>query len=234
MNYRYAPDDDRSHLAGGNILKHFSGAPCFPARMTIELLFRAKEYTNKDRLTFYDPCCGSAYSAAVTGLTGGFIKEVYVSDIDEKWVKAAEGNIGLLQKGGIDRAVEALINNDNTSDERKRQLLFSRDRLISEIDVLPEKTEIFRHDILSGAPEKLKNEIDYVFADIPYGSMTDWINNDGREAVPLLLDSIYDVLTISGVCAIAGTKELKIDDTRYRRRDRLSFGKRLIYILQKV
>lgn len=57
MDYLYAPKEDFSFLASGNVIKHFSGMPCFPVRLTLELFERAYRLIGKDRISLYDPCC---------------------------------------------------------------------------------------------------------------------------------------------------------------------------------
>ena len=59
MEYLYTVKEDFSFLASGNVIKHFSGMPCFPVRLNLELFERAYHLLNKDKITVYDPCCGS-------------------------------------------------------------------------------------------------------------------------------------------------------------------------------
>lgn len=97
MDYLYAPKEDFSFLASGNVIKHFSGMPCFPVRLTLELFERAYRLIGKDKISLYDPCCGNGFSITVLGLMcSDKLAALSGSDISPACVNAARCNASRL------------------------------------------------------------------------------------------------------------------------------------------
>ena len=231
MQYRYAEREDYSFLASGNVLKHFTGMPCFPVRLSLELFGRAREYTRLERLRVYDPCCGSGFSLSAMGLARQRqIAALYASDVDPVCIEAARCNADLLSREGLALA-RARLADRGASEERLAQYDAAVSKILPLLGETPPPVNVFRHDILS-SPPALPEPADFVFADLPYGIMTEWKSGDG-EADPTerFFQNIAPVLTPRGVLAVAGRKDLRPPSGRFRRLERISAGKRLVWLL---
>ena len=102
MDYLYAEKDDFSFLASGNVIKHFSGMPCFPVRLNLELFERVRHAVGKERISVYDPCCGSGFSLTVLGLMRRErIEWLRGSDVNPACLEAAACNTSLLTREGL-------------------------------------------------------------------------------------------------------------------------------------
>ena len=237
MEYLYAPKEDYTFLAGGNVIKHFSGMPSFPVRLTLELFERAYRCIGKEKIALYDPCCGSGFSLTVLGMIEqDKIAALYGSDVEPACVEAASCNVSLVKREGLLAAREKLLSKEETSEERRSQLAGSVDRVLPYLVNPAMHTAVFRHDILDSPPsaEVLPEKIDCVFADIPYGSMTEWKTAGScPDPAQTFLENISELLSETGVLILCGTKALKIGSEGFRRRTKFSVGKRLVYFLEK-
>ncbi len=98
MEYTYTPKDDYSFLASGNVIKHFSGMPCFPVRLNLELFELAYHRIGNPRLSVYDPCCGSGFSLTTLGMMKQEkIEYLCASDVNPACVDAAKCNTAMLK-----------------------------------------------------------------------------------------------------------------------------------------
>ena len=234
MEYKYAENRDYSFLASGNVLKHFSGMPCFPVRLGIELFERAYRRIGREKITVYDPCCGSGYSLAVLGMTEqDKIRALYASDVDGDCLEAAECNLSMTSPEGLRASAEKLLRGGTLTGARRDQLTESADRILPYLFAPPDYT-VFRHDILLSAPE-IGEPVDYVFADVPYGMLTDW-KSDGGVTDPLraFAENTADVLSDGGVLVVCGMKDLRIGSEKLKRIGRFSVGKRLALMFEKA
>ena len=231
MQYRYAEREDYSYLASGNVLKHFTGMPCFPVRLTLELFGRAREFTGQEKLRVYDPCSGSGFSLSAMGIANQRqIAALYASDIDPACVEATECNTALLSREGLALARERLAER-GASDERLAQFDDAAAKILPMLDQTPPPVNVFRHDILS-SPPSLPEPVDFVFADLPYGIMTEWKSDDGTaDPTERFFESITPVLVPHGVLAVAGRKDLRPPREGFRRLERISAGHRLVWLL---
>ena len=235
MDYLYTEKEDFSFLASGNVIKHFSGMPCFPVRLTLELFERAYRVIGADKISVYDPCCGNGFSLTVLGLMrSDKLSWISGSDVSSACVDAARCNVSLLNPRNLLSARDALLSKETTGQERRDQLQKAIDRLLpsSGTAVLP--AEIFQHDILFSSPEHLRGKVDCVFADIPYGDMTAWQSENifTENSVDAFLNNLLPVMHHNSALIICGSKSLKIRNERFVRIDKLRAGKRLIYILK--
>jgi len=236
MDYLYAEKDDFSFLASGNVIKHFSGMPCFPVRLNLELFERARHAVGKERISVYDPCCGSGFSLTVLGLMRrDRIEWLRGSDIDPACLEAAGCNTSLLTQEGLFAARDAVLGGEFATPERKAQMNESVEKLLPYMQGEAPDADVFRHDILAAAP-KLPGPADYVFADIPYGIMTEWRSDSAVDPDPLqaFLMNVAPVLGKGGVLTVCGGKDLRVRSDAFRRLGRFSVGKRLVYMLQKT
>ncbi len=236
MEYLYTEKQDFSFLASGNIIKHFSGMPCFPVRLNIELFERAYRLINKDKINIYDPCCGSAFSLTVLGMMcQPKINCLYGSDINENCIEAARCNMSLIKKEGLLKSTNKFLSEKSATPQRRIELEKSIEKLMPYL-VNPEiRFDIFSHDILVNSPD-INEKIDYVFADIPYGTMTDWESDEFLSDKPVdsLLHNIVPILNNNSIVTICGTKDIKIKSDIFRRVCKIKAGKRLIYMLQLI
>ena len=161
------------------------------------------------------------------------IKTLYGSDIEEACLEAARCNLAMLTKEGLISAVDKVLEKEVTGEARRIQLTCSADKILPHL-TSPPHCKVFRHDILSCVP-KLSEPIDYVFADIPYGIMTEW-RTDSSEADPIqsLVRSIAPIMSDDGVLVICGGKDLRLKSDVIRGIDKICIGKRLVLVFQKI
>lgn len=262
MNYLYAEKRNLEAFASGNALIHFGGMPNFPVRLNIELFERAYRLIGREKISVYDPCCGNGYSLTTLGFAeNDKISFLRGSDIDEKCVEAANANLSLLSAEGIARRVARLrgdaesnrAENDSIKTERAKSDSTETKRAendsagsnrgetngiaaclrLSELLAHEVDAHAYRQDILTGAPAFIEGTPDYIFADIPYGRMTEWSAPE-FSPVERMLDSLCGLMSGETVLAVAGDKGLRLNGGRFKRLDRLSVGRRLVYILKKA
>ncbi|MBQ2546826.1 MAG: hypothetical protein II836_00955 [Clostridia bacterium] len=232
MQYRFAGRGDYSYLASGNVLKHFTGMPCFPVRLTLELFGRAKEAVGRDRLRVYDPCAGSGFSLSAMGIAmQREIEAIYASDVDPACVEAARCNTSLLSREGLAAARERLADR-GASAERLAQYDEAAAKILPLLAGEPPRVTVFRHDILASTPS-LPEPVDFLFADLPYGIMTEW-QTDAAASDPAerFFENIVPLLAPGGVAAVAGRKDLRPPAGMFRKLDRISAGHRLVWLLR--
>ncbi|MCR4905584.1 MAG: hypothetical protein K6A33_05835 [Clostridiales bacterium] len=231
MQYRFAGRDDYSYLASGNVLKHFTGMPCFPVRLTLELFGRAKEAVGRDRLRVYDPCAGSGYSLSAMGLANQRdIEAIYASDVDPACVEAARCNTSLFTREGLADARKRLAER-GASAERLAQYDEAVEKILPSLADTPPRVTVFRHDILLSAPD-LPEKIDFLFADLPYGIMTEWQTDGASDPTERFFANVVPLLAPGGVLAVAGRKDLRPPAGSFQKLDRISAGHRLVWLLR--
>lgn len=235
MEYRFTEKEDFSFLASGNVIKHFSGMPCFPVRLGLELFERAYHLIGKEKITVYDPCCGNGFSMSVLGMIKqSKISSLYGSDIAPDCLEAASCNTAMLTREGMLAARDRVLQNENTTEARIEQLNESVEKLLPYLNNPEMQSKVFLHDILS-APPNLPEAADYVFADIPYGIMTEWKTSDVEKSDPVqqLIGNIAPIMSENGVLAVCGAKDLRIKTDLFCRTEKIHAGKRLIYLLRR-
>jgi len=103
MIYRFAEKSSFQNFAAGGVIKSYIGNTNFPVRLGHEIFNRCLCYVdNKEKVTIYDPMCGSGYFLTTVGLLNfNKISKIYGSDINYEVVKVAEKNLRLLTIEGI-------------------------------------------------------------------------------------------------------------------------------------
>ncbi len=140
MQYKYTENEDFSFLSSGNVIKHFSGMPCFPVRLGLELFEIAYRRLGKTKLAVYDPCCGNAFSLTVLGMMKqDKISALYGSDIAPDCVSAATCNLSLITRQGLSEARNTFLSHATVSEERRAQFLSSTEKIMSYLTTPPEK-----------------------------------------------------------------------------------------------
>lgn len=103
MHYRYAPLGDHRDLASGTVLHSRPGEPAFPVRLARELFARARHHRgSSDRVTIWDPCCGSAQLLITLGLAERrHLSRLVGSDVDRSALALATRNAALVTTAGL-------------------------------------------------------------------------------------------------------------------------------------
>ena len=250
MHYQYAKErPDYSDLASGRVFYSLPGHPAFPIRLADEILQRCLARREANHVTgpcvLYDPCCGAAYQLAVLGyLHWHSFREVVASDIDQKAVRVAQQNLGLLSVNGLDKRVSEISEMFRLYGKvSHKEALDSAHRLENRIGTLMKehtlKTRIFQANALDGAMlrENLKGiGVDIVFVDVPYGLHSHWHNPDSRaelgNSLWQMLNALLDVLVPTSVVAVISDKLQKASHAGYQRIEQFQVGKRRAVLLK--
>jgi 16S rRNA G966 N2-methylase RsmD len=250
MHYQYAKErPDYSDLASGRVFYSLPGHPAFPIRLADEILQRCLTEREANQVTgpcvLYDPCCGAAYQLAILGyLHWHSFREVVASDIDQKAVKVAQHNLGLLSVDGMDKRISEISEMFRLYGKvSHREALDSAHRLRNRIGTLtkehPLKTRIFQANALDGAMlrESLKGiGVDIVFVDVPYGLRSHWYNPDSSSALGnslwQMLNALLGVLVPPSVVAVVSDKLQRASHEGYQRIEQFQVGKRRVVLLK--
>ncbi|HEX6032824.1 MAG TPA: hypothetical protein VFY83_00270 [Anaerolineales bacterium] len=252
MQYKYAREQlDFSDLSSGRVFYSLAGHPAFPVRLASEIFQRCvaqreRMYQVSTPCTLYDPCCGAAYHLSVLAyLHREHIREVIASDLDEKAIALAERNLGLLHLDGLDKRILELSNmlekyGKDSHREALRSASVLKEKLLAFTARPALETRIFqasatdRNTISKHIQPKL---VDILFTDVPYGRHSQWRDSGGRTSPNLLwsmLDSVHDLLSSSGIVAVASDKQQKAAHERFQRIEHFQVGKRRIVILRPI
>jgi len=237
MKYKYTQNDNYSDFASGKVLYSIPGASAFPIRLMSEIFQLCYEYIGKkDKVTIFDPCCGSAYHLTALGfLHPDKIKKIICSDINSEILKSAEKNLGLLTGSGINIRISEINKMiSNYGKDSHREALASASKLQNLIKGHNIETLCYHNDMLEyGAFEKLIDaNIDIVFADTPYSNLEHWQGETADDNIFLMLENMLNIATHSTVIAIATDKKQKVEHEEYERIRRIITGKRKITILR--
>ncbi len=244
MEYKYAIErKDYTDLASGNVFYSLAGHPAFPVRLASEIYQRCLAWRGQGTspCTIYDPCCGAAYHLSVIAyLHWDSVCRVICSDIDEKAVKMAARNMGLLKPEGMERRrreILAMVHLYNK--ESHRSALESIDRMQEHVRcmtaVRPIQTHVFRANATQAASlrEGLKGiGVDVVFSDIPYGLHSEWEETQAPDPIQSVLEALFDFMSPTSIVAITSDKHKKIAHESYQRLEKFQLGKRQVVILR--
>jgi len=250
MHYRFATERrDYSDLASGRVFHSLSGHPAFPIRLADEILQRCLARREANHLTgpcvLYDPCCGAAYHLSVLAcLHWHSFREVIGSDIDQKAIRVAQQNLGLLRVEGLENRISEISEMFRLyGKESHKDALDSAHRLRDRIGTLtqeyPLKTRAFQASALNS--EELRSNlkgvtVDIVFVDVPYGLHSHWHNQDSNPDFgnPLwqMLNALLGILVPTSVVAIVSNKQQKASHEGYQRIEHFQIGKRRVVLLK--
>jgi len=250
MHYLFAKErPDYSDLASGRVFYSLPGHPAFPIRLADEILQRCLARREANHVTgpcvLYDPCCGAAYHLSVLArLHWHSFHQIIGSDIDQKAVNVAQKNLGLLSVEGLDKRISEISEMFRLyGKESHKEALDSAHRLRDRIGILTEehslKTMVFQASALNG--EELRANlkgvaVDIVFADVPYGLHSQWVDPDTNSELgnPLwrMLNGLLGVLAPTSVVAIASNKRQKASHEGYQRIEQFQVGKRRVLLLK--
>jgi len=250
MQYQYAKErPDYSDLASGRVFYSLPGHPAFPIRLADEILQRCLAELEANQVTgpcvLYDPCCGAAYQLAILGyIHWHSFREVVGSDIDQKAVRVAQQNLGLLSVNGLDKRISEISEMIRLYGKvSHREALDSAHRLQNRIRTLTKehflKTRTFQANALDGAMlrESLKGlGVDIVFVDVPYGLHSHWYNPDSSSTLGnslwQMLNALLDVLVPTSVVAVVSDKLQRASHEGYQRIEQFQVGKRRVVLLK--
>jgi 23S rRNA (guanine2535-N1)-methyltransferase len=250
MHYQYAKErPDYSDLASGRVFYSLPGHPAFPIRLADEVLQRCLASREANQQTgpcvLYDPCCGAAYQLSVLAyLHWHSFREVVGSDIDQKAVRMAQQNLGLLSANGLEKRIREISEMFRLYGKvSHREALDSAYSLRNRIRTLtnehPLTTSIFQANVLDGAMlrENLKGMgVDIVFVDIPYGLHSHWHNPDSNlelgNSLWMMLNALLGILAPTGIVAVVSDKRQKASHAGYQRIEQFQIGKRRVVLLK--
>jgi predicted RNA methylase len=182
MAYRLAEKGDFGDLASGSVLRSAPGHPAFPVRLASEIFQRAAlRLPGRDRLTLWDPCCGSGYLATVLGLLHrDRLGMVLASDADEGAVALAKDNLALLTETGLraravtleDRARRFAKPSYDEAASAARRLAGSLAAGGGDLPAAARRADVFDPGRLVAALDGLAPDL--VITDVPYGHQTRW------------------------------------------------------------
>lgn len=242
MIYQFAPDQNYEDLAAGRVLYHRGGMPSFPVRLGNELFRRCLDFCGKESgIRLYDPCCGGAYLLTVLGfLHGNVIGEIIGSDIDEQALALAGDNLSLLTPAGRLRRRKQLEEMYALYHKAAhRDAIESLDRLERLVEqAAPPKIRTFRSDILQPDALSAVSEwrADIILADVPYGKMTVWSDENDTESGENSLDRLFrnlaPVRSEKTITALISDKAQKFRNKDVYRLDKINIGKRKVEIFR--
>jgi 23S rRNA (guanine2535-N1)-methyltransferase len=245
MNYKFAVEDKNyEDFSSGRVLYNQHGATSFPIRLATEIFQRCTEALINNGahkpFTLFDPCCGGAYMLTTLGfLHGDVISKIYASDINEKILQLAEKNLSLLTKEGIEERISQLKNMFDeygklSHYEAQQSALKLQKELNSRVNTI--EFNIFNADITKDITIQNRLEkVDILITDLPYGQLVNWSEEgEDEEAVKVLLNIVYPILSNISVVAIVTNKKSKFSSHNYRRVQKFILGKRQVTILQPI
>lgn len=250
MPYQFALErPDFSALASGMVFYNLPGHPALPIQLTSEIFQRCVEKRKASgatgRLTVYDPCCGTAYHLSTLAyLHGDSIREIIACDIDERAVRLAERNLGLICGEGMNERIRELDEmHKKYGKELHLHALKSARKLQPRIEELkkeqPVKTRVFQADALDGKslqPQLAGESVDIVLTDIPYGQHSQWQGRTpaGRSPSWAMLEALLAVVRSNSLVAVVSDKSQKVSHDGYARLEKFQLGKRQVLILKPV
>jgi len=79
---------------------------------------------------------------------------------------------------------------------------------------------------------EMNDKIDIVITDIPYGKLVEWITEDGKDAVSVMLQNLLPKLSKQSIVAVSSRKRTAIYNDNYTRVSKFQIGKRQIVLLR--
>lgn len=234
MQYIYSKNQSYEHLSAGHVIYGLSGSPNFPIRLAHEVFNRCLSHQKKQRVSVYDPCCGTGYLLTTVGLLNPHrIATMRGSDINVNFIEVARKNLGLLGTQGLDKREEELVmlatQYQKSSHIRALESVDLMREMIADLDH-PVDFEIFHRDILSPNTSPGPSfTADIIITDVPYLQLVDW---NGAGGINTLLNNIRVNIDTESIIAVVHDKRQKIANEFYERIERFKVGKRIIEIFR--
>ncbi|MBK0865669.1 rRNA methyltransferase [Saccharopolyspora sp. HNM0986] len=238
MSYRYETGRaDFSDLAGGFVLKAVPGFPGFPVRLASEVFQRAAQLCGAaERVTLWDPCCGSGYLLSTIGLLHRQrLAAVFGTDADPDALGVAASNLRMLSRDGLlERRRELAGMAERHGKNSHQAAVDAADRLIAG---LPSEPGPRTGTAVANAfdPEQTAAALggrapDIVCTDVPYGDQVGW-SGAPDDPIPALIRSIAEVVPPSAVIAVTcRARKVPLGDG-IRAAERLKVGHRSVALV---
>jgi 23S rRNA (guanine2535-N1)-methyltransferase len=233
MIYRFAEKNSFQYLAAGSVIKSYKGNTNFPVRLGHEIFNRCLQYIdNKEKVTVYDPMCGSGYLLTTVGLLNfNKISKIYGSDINDEVINVARKNLRLLTKEGIKERefeIQYLLDNYNRESFKigLQQFKAFNDIVNKDLDF-----ELFKRDLFE---ESIKFDIktDIIIMDLPYNNLVQY---QGDYSKNKLEEQIVSLTRKNTIVAIIRNKEQKLSiNSDLQRLEKIKIGKRVIEIYKNA
>ena len=232
MIYRFAENISFQYLAAGSVIKSYVGNPNFPVRLGHEIFNRCLAYlSDKEKVTVYDPMCGSGYLLTTVGLLNfNKIVKIYGSDINKEFLNVARKNLSLLTKEGILNRENEILNSLKIYNRASYETSLQHSVLFKDIVKNDMDFELFKQDIFE-QPAGSEIQSDIVIMDLPYDHL---VKYEGDYSVSKLEEVIISLGQNNTLVAIIKNKEQKfslIPDLQ--RLEKIKAGKRTIEIYKK-
>jgi len=235
MLYKFTQNDNYEDFSSGRVIYQKAGFTNYPVRLAAEIFSRCLEYSGKNEVTLYDPCCGCGYMVTVLGfLFNEKIISIHASDVSPQAVEISKKNLSLLTSNGIENRKNELTSFvKNYGKDSHRDALQSLNRLC-ELHKHEIAINCFTSDVLAaGSLDKKTFIADIVMTDVPYGGLSVWSENrDG--AIDVLLDAIKPVLTRNSIISISHTRNQKITNNSFKNIDIIKNGHRIIEFFKLI
>jgi hypothetical protein len=233
MIYRFAEKNSFQYLAAGSVIKSYKGNTNFPVRLGHEIFNRCLQYIdNKEKVTIYDPMCGSGYILTTVGLLNfNKISKIYGSDINDEVINVARKNLRLLTIEGIkkrENEIQHLLDNyDRESYEiGLQQITIFKNIVNKDLDF-----ELFKRDLFE---ESVKSDIkaDIIIMDLPYNNL---VNYQGNYSKNKLEEQIVSLTQKNTIIAVIKNKAQKLTiNSTLQRLEKIKTGKRVIEIYKNA
>jgi len=233
MIYRFAEKNSFQYLAAGSVIKSYKGNTNFPVRLGHEIFNRCLQYIdNKEKVTIYDPMCGSGYLLTTVGLLNfNKISKIYGSDINDEVINVARKNLRLLTIEGIkkrENEIQHLLDNyDRESYEiGLQQITIFKNIVNKDLDF-----ELFKRDLFE---ESVKSDIkaDIIIMDLPYNNL---VNYQGNYSKNKLEEQIVRLTQKNTIIAVIKNKAQKLTvNSTLQRLEKIKTGKRVIEIYKNA
>lgn len=233
MIYRFAEKKSFQYLAAGSVIKSYKGNTNFPVRLGYEIFNRCLYYIdNKEKVTIYDPMCGSGYLLTTIGLLNfNKISKIYGSDINEEVINVARKNLRLLTIEGIkerEKEIQYLLETYSRESFKigLQHITAFKDIVSKDMDFELFKRDIFDKNIVFD----LKPDI--IIMDFPYNNLVKYKGNYSKSK---LEEQIVSLAEKNAIVAIIKNKEQKLTiKPNLQRLEMIKVGKRVIEIYKNA
>lgn len=237
MEYLYENRKKFEDFASGRVLYNQAGTTSFPVRLASEIFLRCKAYLNNEGFqgpfTLFDPCCGGAYLLTVIGfLHGNDIKKIIASDINEKAIRLANKNLGLLTANGLrDRIKELKKIYETYQKDSHREAISSAEKLLKILESQPSiEISCTKKDALSINKKNNFLKIDMVIVDVPYGNLVSWSTGES-DLSEKFMSSLRTMIMRDSIVAIISNKKQRFQSRLFKKVEKFKIGLRQVSIL---
>lgn len=205
------------------MLRSAPGLTAFPVRIGSELFQQARaDLGERDDLVVLDPLAGAANLLPAVGLLHGVvIRELIAVDVDPIVAGIAEANLSLVGPAGLRSRVRELepLHEQFHKESHAGAARSARNllRLIEQRPKSPNTRAVVADSLDADGLRRAVGAaaVDISVADVPHGSLTQWINTtpeaEGLAPLHRLLTALAHVTVKDGVAVIASPKTESVD-----------------------